>query len=63
MDLLELKLLIAKELQSKGFSRAKTLAVLGFLRNYVLFEDPELNLKFDERLRPDNKNDAMNMME
>jgi hypothetical protein len=62
-DLLQLKVLIAKELQNKGFGRTKTLAVLGFLRNYVLFENTELNLKFDQGLRPDNKYDAMNMME
>jgi hypothetical protein len=62
-DLLEVKLLIAKELRSKGFSRAKTLAILNFLRNYVLFENPELNCKFDDGLRPDDKNDVMNTIE
>jgi len=61
--LLELKLLIAKELQKKDFSRAKTVAILNFLRNYVLFENPELNRKFDNGLRPDSKNKVMNTIE
>jgi len=62
-DLLELKLLIANELRAKGFGRAKTLAILGFLRNYVLFENPELNRKFDEGLRSADKYKVMNMIE
>jgi hypothetical protein len=62
-DLLQLKLLIARELQRKGFGRAKTLAILNFLRNYILFENPELNLKFDEGLRPNDKFNAMNTIE
>jgi len=61
--LLKLKLLIANELQEKGFGRATTLAILNFLRNYILFDNAEMNRKFDEGIRPNDKYSVMNTVE
>ncbi|HLZ89010.1 MAG TPA: hypothetical protein VKQ52_17265 [Puia sp.] len=63
VDLFELKLLIANRLQEKGFGRVKTTAILNFLRNYVLFDNPEMNRKFDEQIRSNDKYNAMNTIE
>lgn len=62
-DLLELKLLIANRLQEKGFGKVKTRAILNFLRNYVLFENPEMNRKFDQRFELNDKYSVMNTLE
>jgi len=62
-DLLELKLLIANRLQKKGFGKVKTLAILNFLRNYVLFDNSEMNRKFDQRLKVNDKYTVMNTVE
>jgi hypothetical protein len=62
-DLLELKLLIANRLQKKGFGKVKTLAILNFLRNYVLFDKSEMNRKFDQELKQDDKYTVMNTVE
>jgi hypothetical protein len=62
-DLLELKLLIANRLQKKGFGKVKTLAILNFLRNYVLFDNSEMNRKFDQRFKLNDKYNVMNTVE
>ena len=62
-DLLELKLLIANRLLKKGFGKVKTLAILNFLRNYVLFDNPEMNRKFDQQLKLDKTYSLMNTVE
>lgn len=62
-DLLELKLLIANKLQEKGFGKVKTMAVFNFLRNYVLFENPEMNRKFDEQVKLNDKYNIMDTLE
>ena len=62
-DLLELKLLIASKLQEKGFGKLKTLAILNFLRNYVLFDNPEMNRKFDQRFKLNDKYNVMDTLE
>jgi len=45
-ELLERKLLIAKELLRRGYTERKVRAIMVFLRSYVLFEDPEMNRIF-----------------
>lgn len=62
-DLLELKLLAVDKLQEKGFDKAKIKAIFIFLRNYVLFEKPEMYRKFDQRIRSNHKYVVMNMVE
>jgi len=62
-ELLNIKLLAAKRLQEKGFSPAKIRAIFRFLRNYVLFDKSETNLKFDYLFKQSDKIDIMNMTE
>jgi hypothetical protein len=62
-DLLERKILIAKKLFLKGFPRRKILAILKFLENYVLFEDPEMNRNFKERIQSQDKSNVMGIEE
>jgi hypothetical protein len=62
-DLLERKILIAKKLFRKGFPRRKILAILNFLENYVLFEDPEMNRNFKERIQSQDKSNVMGIEE
>lgn len=62
-DLLALKLLIANKLQEKGFGKVKTRAILNFLRNYVLFENPGMNRKFDEQVKLNDKYNIMDTLE
>ncbi|HEY4336113.1 MAG TPA: hypothetical protein VGM89_09455 [Puia sp.] len=59
-ELLESKLLLAKKLRSKGFDRKKIRAVFNFLRNYVLFDNTELNRKFDYLIEKSDKTQIMN---
>ncbi len=60
-ELLERKLLIAKRLLKKGYAARKVRAIMSFLKNYVLFEDPEMNRIFREEISSYDKSDAMNM--
>jgi hypothetical protein len=62
-ELLERKLLIAKELLKRGYTARKVRAIMVFLRSYVLFEDPEMNRIFTERVRSYDKNNVMNLDE
>jgi predicted transposase/invertase (TIGR01784 family) len=62
-DLLDRKVLIASKLLKKGFSKRKIRAILVFLESYILFEDPEMNRNFKERIQPHDKNNIMGIDE
>ena len=62
-ELLNRKLLIAKELLKKGYTEGKVRAIMVFLRSYVLFEDPEMNRIFTEQVRSYDKNNIMGTIE
>ena len=62
-ELLERKLLIAKELLRRGYTERKVRAIMVFLRSYVLFEDPEMNRIFTEEVRSYDKNNVMGTIE
>jgi hypothetical protein len=62
-DLLDRKVLIASKLLKKGFSKRKIRAILVFLESYVLFEDPEMNRNFTERIQSHDKNNIMGIDE
>lgn len=62
-DLLDRKVLIARKLLRKGFSKRKIRAIFVFLENYVLFEDPEMNLNFKNRIELKYKNNIMGIDE
>ena len=59
-ELLNAKLLTARKLTEKGFDMVKIRAIFNFLRNYVLFEKPETNLKFDKLFEQKDKPSFMN---
>jgi predicted transposase YdaD len=62
-ELLKTKLLAARKLTEKGFGMEKIRAIFNFLRNYVLFEKPETNRKFDNLFRQTDKTSVMNTVE
>lgn len=62
-NLLEIKLLSAARLQEKGFDKKKVRAIFNFLRNYILFEKPEMNRKFEELFNKYDKNKVMDTIE
>jgi len=62
-ELLNRKLLIAKELLKKGYTERKVRAIMVFLKSYVLFEDPEMNRIFTEEVRSYDKNNVMGTIE
>ena len=62
-ELLERKLLIAKDLLKKGYKERKVRAIMVFLENYVLFEEPEMNRTFTEQVRSYDKSNIMNLDE
>lgn len=62
-ELLNNKLLAARKLTEKGFGMEKIRAIFNFLRNYVLFEKPETNRKFDNLFRETDKTSVMNTVE
>ena len=62
-ELLERKLLIAKDLLKKGYKERKVRAIMVFLENYVLFEEPEMNRTFTQQVRSYDKNNIMNLDE
>lgn len=62
-DLLDLKLLAARRLFAKGFEPAKVRSIFNFLRNYVLFEEPETNRKFDNDIKETDKTGVMDTLE
>ena len=62
-ELLERKLLIAKELLRRGYTERKVRAIMVFLKSYVLFEDPEMNRIFTEQVRSYDKNNIMGTIE
>ncbi|MBS1662344.1 MAG: hypothetical protein JST68_14975 [Bacteroidetes bacterium] len=57
--LLNIKLMAARKLLEKGFDKNKIRSILNFLRNYILFENPETYRKF-ERLIQSDKTHIMN---
>lgn len=63
--LMNQNILIAKSLYRKGlFSKRKIAAVLTFLENYVIFEDPEINRNFKQELdQIKGKTNAMDIFE
>ena len=63
--LMDQSLLITKMLCEKGiFSKKKIAAVLTFLRNYVVFEDPEINSNFKQEFdQITGKTDTMDIFE
>ena len=64
IELLERKLLIASKLSAKGFSREKIRAIFTFLESYVLFDDPEMNRIFRERIdHLENNDNNMGILE
>jgi hypothetical protein len=62
-ELLKTKLLAARRLTEKGFAMDKIRAIFNFLRNYVLFEKPETNRKFDNLFSETDKINVMNTIE
>jgi predicted transposase YdaD len=62
-ELLNIKLLAADRLQKKGFPDDLAEAIFIFLRNYVLFEEPETNRKFDDRFKAIDKLNIMKTVE
>lgn len=62
-ELLERNVLIAKRLLRKGFGVEKSRAIMTFLENYVLFEDPEMNRTFKEKVIPQDQNNFMSIDE
>ena len=62
-SLLERKILIARELLRKGYTKRKVRAIMVFLENYVLFEDPEMNCIFREQIRIEDKSNIMDTIE
>lgn len=62
-ELLGRKVLIAKRLLRKGFGVEKSRAIMTFLENYVLFEDPEMNRTFIEKVIPQDQNNFMSIDE
>jgi hypothetical protein len=62
-ELLNTKLLAARKLTGKGFGMEKIRAIFNFLRNYVLFEEPETNRKFDSLFKQTDKTSVMNTVE
>jgi hypothetical protein len=62
-ELLNFKLLAARRLQEKGFPMEKIRAIFNFLRNYVLFEKPETNRKFEKLVGQTDKSSVMNTVE
>jgi hypothetical protein len=62
-ELLKLKVLAARRLFASGFGPAKVRSIFNFLRNYVLFEKPETNRKFDDQIKETDKAGIMNTLE
>jgi hypothetical protein len=62
-ELLNLKVLAARRLFAKGFEPVKVRSIFNFLRNYVLFEKPETNRKFDNQIKESDKAGIMNTLE
>ena len=61
--LLDRKVLIANKLLKRGIPVEKIRAIFSFLENYVLFEDPEMNRTFKERIKTHDKNNVMGTIE
>jgi hypothetical protein len=62
-DLLKIKVLAARKLLEKGFDMPTIRALYDFLRNYVLFDKPEMNRIFDEEVNLTEKLDLMTIDE
>ncbi|MCS3797370.1 hypothetical protein GGD38_002729 [Chitinophagaceae bacterium OAS944] len=62
-ELLNLKIQAARRLFAKGFEPAKVRSIFNFLRNYVLFEKPETNRKFDNQIKETDKAGIMDTLE
>lgn len=59
-QLLDFKVLAAKRLLEKGFEMGKVRSIFNFLRNYVLFDKPETNRNFDNKIKQSYKYNDMN---
>ena len=62
-ELLKQKVHIANILLNKKFSQKKLRAIFVFLKNYVLFEEPEMNRIFEERIQSENADIVMGIDE
>lgn len=62
-QLLNTKITAAKKLLTRGFDTQKVRAIFTFLRNYILFEEPETNRKFDKDFQEADKTNVMNTIE
>lgn len=62
-ELLRRKMLIASRLLRKGFQVKKLIAIMKFLENYILFEEPEMNRIFTEQIYKPNIKDIMGIDE
>jgi predicted transposase YdaD len=63
LELLDRKLSIATKLLKKGIPQKKIRTIFVFLENYVLFEEPEMNRNFIERIKSQDKNNIMGIDE
>ena len=62
--LLEQKTFLAEHLHAKGFDESKIDGMFSFIENYVLFENPENNRNFRERIdKITNKSNTMDILE
>jgi hypothetical protein len=62
-ELLIAKVLAARKLEEKGFDIETVKSIFIFLRNYVLFDNPETNRKFDDEIRRTDKIGVMDTVE
>jgi hypothetical protein len=62
-ELLDRKVLIATRLLRMKIPQKKIRAIFVFLENYVLFEEPEMNRTFRERIQSHDKDNIMGIDE
>lgn len=63
-DYFNLKLDLVRRLYRKGFEKKKISVLLDFIRMYVSFDKPEINLRFDDEMsKLDNKTKTMGIRE
>lgn len=63
-DFFDLTVELAKRLYAKGFHKDKIRQLLGFLKLYVNFKNPEINSRFDKEIdKLDNKTQTMGIIE
>jgi len=62
-QLLERKVALARRLLAKGYAGKKVRAILRFLENSVLFDNPEMNRIFMEQIQSQDKSHIMGIDE